>query len=241
MSQINKKIKDKIIEQTIIDINKELSEKSLKIIKSISIIEDLIQNINMLNRRIYEEIDYYDPALLNSNSKFNDKTQVIELLNDLLKSTKKEIGAELLSEDKIHLNNIKQYYMQLVKTKDDELNYLNKIMLEYCPNLNHVATTIIGAKLIKKAGSLKDLAFMTSSLIQVLGAEKALFRHLSNNSKMPKYGYLIDHPISISSSDKAKACRLLASKITIAVRTDYFSKGKIVSDELINEIKTKLK
>ncbi len=101
-------------------------------------------------------------------------------------------------------------------------SHLLSLVKKRCPHLVSVSSHIIAARLIAAAGSLEKLACMPSSKIQVLGAEKALFRHLKTGSKPPKYGIIFFHDSVLNSSDKGKAARRLASKIAIAARQDFF-------------------
>jgi nucleolar protein 56 len=121
-------------------------------------------------------------------------------------------------------------------------DYLEKTMRAYCPNLTTLAGSLIGAKLLSEAGSLKRLAMMRSSTIQLLGAEKALFRHIRTGAKPPKYGYLLQHQLvqKAKRQDRGKAARALADKIFIAVRMDYF-KGEFLGDKLLKELELKFK
>jgi len=75
----------------------------------------------------------------------------------------------------------------------------------------------------------------------VLGAEKALFRHLRSGAKPPKHGLILQHPLVLSAKNKrGRIDRLLASKIMIAVRTDYYSKGKKkIEKELLKDLEEK--
>jgi nucleolar protein 56 len=97
---------------------------------------------------------------------------------------------------------------------------------------------LIGAKLLEKAKSLKHLAMMPSSTIQLLGAETALFRHLRNKSiRPPKHGLIISHSFVMDAKrqDKGAAARKLAAKISIAARVDYF-KGEFIGDILKEDL-----
>jgi len=204
---------------TIENINKELNDDSHRISRSISIIEDINEALKLLARRVYEEAEFYNPNLI------QEETEDYEnVLNEILKDHKSNIGAILTDMDKEHIQNILDQYSYLNQLKEREQNYLDEIMDDFCPYLKEAATAIIGAKLIKKAGSLKQLAFMPSSLIQILGAEKALFRHLKKKTAPPKHGMLIAHPSVMDAENKGKAARQLASKIMIAARKDYFGK-----------------
>jgi len=113
-------------------------------------------------------------------------------------------------------------------------------MQAYCPSTLGVAGAQIGAKLISKAGSLEKLALMPSSTIQILGAEKALFQSKKKRSrKTPKYGYLYNHPTvrSTKAANKGKMARVIAGKIAIAAKRDFF-KGKDISKDLKQELET---
>jgi nucleolar protein 56 len=102
-------------------------------------------------------------------------------------------------------------------------------MKEIAPNLESIAGATIGARLIAKSGGLKELANLPASTIQVLGAEKALFKHLKYGTKPPKHGILFQHPLVHSAPkwQRGKIARLLANKISIAARADYFSQKDI--------------
>ena len=92
------------------------------------------------------------------------------------------------------------------------------------PNISSIAGENIGARLIAKAGSLEKLARIPSSTIQILGAEKALFRALKTGSKPPKHGILFQHD-DIHTAPKwqrGKIARSIASKIAIAARVDAY-------------------
>ncbi len=95
------------------------------------------------------------------------------------------------------------------------------------PKTSSIATPIIAAKLLMLAGSFEKLAMMPSSRIQLLGAEKALFRYLKTGGKLPKYGVLFQHPDILKSdkSKRGKVARKLASKISIALKQDYFGRA----------------
>jgi nucleolar protein 56 len=98
-------------------------------------------------------------------------------------------------------------------------------MDELCPNIKAVCGTLLAAKLIEHAGSLKRLSEMPASTIQILGAEKALFRHMKTGAKPPRHGIIINHPLIAKASEKmhGKVARGLSDKISIASKIDYFN------------------
>merc|ERR1712003_365223 len=104
-------------------------------------------------------------------------------------------------------------------------DYLRKRMMAIAPNLTLMVGELVGARLLSHAGSLVNLAKYPASTLQILGAEKALFRALKTKSNTPKYG-LIYHSSFIgraNSSNKGRISRYLANKCSIASRIDCFS------------------
>lgn len=101
-------------------------------------------------------------------------------------------------------------------------------MNEFAPNLTEITGSVIGAKLIYELGSLKKLAMIPSSRIQIIGSKKSLFKHLKHNNFSPKHGIIYNHPL-ISSSKKekrGKISKVLSFIISIASKIDYYSKKK---------------
>ena len=100
-------------------------------------------------------------------------------------------------------------------------------MEEIAPNLRLLVGSSLGAKLISHAGGLKRLATYPSSTVQIMGAEKALFRHLKSGDRPPKYGLIYQHPQVRGAKwwNRGKIARMLAGKISLAVRRDVFTKS----------------
>lgn len=217
---------NKNMEIAVVSIRGSVTKDNL-IIHAITNIEDLTRTINHLSKRLREWYGLYFPELgekIGDNEKFaelvckEDKERLIrELKIDSL-------GANLTKRDVTPMIELAKGICNLVEIKNKEAAYLNTIMSGYCPNLAVVAEVNVGAELIKHTGSIKKLAVMPSSTIQLLGAEKALFRHLKTKSKSPKQGLIINHPLlaNAKENEKGKIARHLASAISIACRVDYF-------------------
>jgi len=103
--------------------------------------------------------------------------------------------------------------------------YIDETAPEVAPNLSNLAGERLAARLVSLAGGLEDLARMPSSTVQVLGAEDALFRHLSDGTPPPKHGVIYVHPyVSETRSDeRGSAARAVAGKLTIAARVDCYA------------------
>ena len=128
-----------------------------------------------------------------------------------------------LEETKKKLKHISEDKQLIKKFKKKDSSY-KKLVKTIAPNLVKLLGEELTAELIMEAKSLKKLAFMASSKIQVLGAEAALFRHLKEGTKPPKYGIIFKHKSVQKAENKGKAARQLASKISLAAKKDYFKK-----------------
>jgi nucleolar protein 56 len=115
-------------------------------------------------------------------------------------------------------------------------------MEEVAPNTNAIAGPLLGARLIAVAGGLRNLAKMPASTIQVLGAEKALFRALRTGTRPPKHGLIFQHSLLHEAKpwQRGKVARGLAGKISIATRVDAFG-GKFKGDELKRDLDRRIK
>ncbi len=114
--------------------------------------------------------------------------------------------------------------IQLSSLRDGLNGYVESQMKKVAPNVAEVAGATIGARLMAKAGGLDRLAVMPASTIQILGAEKALFRSLRTGARPPKHGILFQHQAVHTAPkwQRGKIARTLANKIAIAARVDYY-------------------
>jgi nucleolar protein 56 len=114
--------------------------------------------------------------------------------------------------------------IQLSSMRDGLNGYVESQMKKVAPNVAEVAGATIGARLMAKAGGLDRLAILPASTIQILGAEKALFRSLRTGARPPKHGILFQHQAVHMAPkwQRGKIARTLANKIAIAARVDYY-------------------
>ncbi|MBI2646976.1 hypothetical protein HYW99_00700 [Candidatus Woesearchaeota archaeon] len=237
--------------------NLELTKLSLKnsanedilIIRAINSIEELDKSLNSLVKALREWYELYNPEYSKAIQFHENFVQDIvnydkrELLAKLNFNEEQSIGAELAQRDKQIIIVFATQIHKLYQLRKDLVDYVSQLMEDYCPNLKILCETILGAKLIEHAGSLKRLSEMPSSTIQVLGAEKALFRHMKTGAKPPRHGLIVAHPLIAKSPERmhGKIARALADKISIASKVDYF-KGQFIGDKLkkilINRFKT---
>jgi len=131
-------------------------------------------------------------------------------------------------------------------TVDKEIKRLEKQididMNKIAPNTSKIVGSLVGARLISLAGGIQKLAVLPASTVQILGAEKALFRFKKEGGKPPKHGVIFQHPLINRSlkAERGKIARLLAIKIAIAVKADVFTKRDI-SNDLKEELNKRVK
>jgi nucleolar protein 56 len=130
--------------------------------------------------------------------------------------------------------------VELIKFREDLTEYLKQRMNAVAPNLAALIGDIVGSKLISHAGGLTNLSKYPASTIQILGAEKALFRALKTKGKTPKYGLIFNSSFigRANQKNKGRISRYLANKCAIAARVDCFSEaptskfGDVLKDQM---------
>ena len=242
-------------------------QEDLQIIEGINSLDELDKAINILMARINEWYGLHFPELENLVKDSNEYFKFVSLGLNRSSITEKDLvsfsfsekkldaifsaaqdskGGEINSKDLSIISILSENVINLVKVRDKMLNYISDLMNNIAPNLSAIAGPTIGARLIAKSGGLMKLAKLPSSTIQVLGAEKALFRSLKSGSRPPKHGIIFQHD-KVHSSPKwqrGKIARSLASKIAIAARIDVFRGSKEIDiehslDERYREIQEK--
>ncbi|WP_042708206.1 NOP5/NOP56 family protein [Methanobrevibacter wolinii] len=213
---------------------KESSQEEDKLlIQAINSIDEIDEGISKLIERLREWETIYFPEIetMHNNesyvklvSDFKNREDAIknsETLEDNLISN----GADLDKDDIFILNEFAKSIKLLQESRKDIEEYINSKMKKIAPNLQNLIGSTLGAKLISHAGSLKRLAMFPASTIQIMGAEKALFRHLKTGENPPKYGLIYQDPIVRNSNywNRGKIARKLALKISLAVKRDYFT------------------
>ncbi|KAK2195788.1 bifunctional Nucleolar protein Nop56-Nop58/Nop domain superfamily/Nop [Babesia duncani] len=161
----------------------------------------------------------------------NRMNEIIEIVKDeevaqnIKKAANMSIGQELTEEDMQMICDLAGHVILMHDMKDHQEVYLSQKLSKTAPNLSLVAGDYVSARLISHAGSLVNVAKLPSSTIQILGAEKALFRALKTRTNTPKYGILYQSTIvgKATKKHKGKAARYLANKCAIAARIDCFS------------------
>jgi len=232
----------------------ELIKKEALISPTVQLLGELDVMLNNLAGRLREWYGIHFPELGNRVSEHSDYAQLVSVIgrrDDFtedalmrLSVTRKDIdritkaadtsmGAPLDDIDLSHLQNLAKHYLDIERYREQMSEYIGMLVEESAPNVAYLAGPVLGGKLIDKAGGLRRLAMMSSSTIQILGAEKAMFRALKTNAKPPKHGLLFQHPYVHNAPRRRRGSRArsLAAKIAIAARADEFS-GNFIAEEL---------
>lgn len=244
---------------------KETSEKlDQHLVQAVNTLDELDEIINTISTRIREwyglhfpELDYilqniitYAAIVKDAGPRENITSELLTQLDvpdkkiELIKQAiSKSQGGSLTEESAQSLRILASQVIQLSELRTALSNSVENLMEILAPNLKNILTAIIGARLIAKAGTLLKLSQMPSSTIQIIGAEKALFRALKTGARPPKHGLLFQHP-SVNSAPKwqrGKIARALSSKIAIAVRIDVYRNASLdnsLLDQLTKRIET---
>lgn len=203
---------------------KEAVGRDYLIVQTVGCLDDLNHSINTLVTRLREWWGLHLPEM---SAKFEDHEKY---MGAVLSGEKIEdsMGMALGPQDTSEVGEYARMIEGLYAYRNRLEKYIEALMKETAPNVSSIAGPILGARLIAKAGTLDRLASFPSSTIQVLGAEKALFKHIVKGTPPPKHGMLLQHPLvsSAGQNERGRVARILAAKLAIAARVDRFSHGK---------------
>lgn len=161
-----------------------------------------------------------DLTSIYSNSD-NDEGALIEI-NAIKEAAEISMGTDITDQDVMNIQSLAEQVISMTEYRSQLYEYLRNRMNAIAPNLTILTGELVGARLIAHAGSLINLAKQPASTVQILGAEKALFRALKTKHDTPKYG-LIYHASLIGQAapkHKGKISRVLAAKASLAIRVD---------------------
>jgi len=191
-----------------------------KVIHAVDALDDLNETINHLTERLVEWYGVYYPELDLPGDAY------VRFVSEIPESASQSmIGAPANEEDLLLFQGFADDILSLYERKAAVELFISNKMNETAPNLSQVAGIVLGARLLSMAGGLKNLAGMPSGSIQVMGAEKAMVKHLRSNAPSPKHGIIFSHPVLNTAPFKmrGKIARAFASAISLAARTDYYS------------------
>jgi len=229
---------------------KVVVKKDKVIMQAVDAIDEIDKSLNIFAERLREWYGLHFPEmgrLVEKHEKYS-KLVAEHGLRDkieekyLAELTKTSMGIELSEKDEEILKEYATRINELYKLREHVEKYIDHVLKEVAPNLRELATPLIAARLIARSGGLDRLAKKPSSTIQLLGAEKALFRFLHGRGRSPKYGMLFTHVYiqNAPANKRGKIARVLSSKLSIASKMDYF--GKVdKSQEMKKDLEERIK
>lgn len=255
------KLRNEAIKKTIEGVRERKKKDDKLVIQAVEAIDELDDLINTLLERVknwyafhYPELEKLvkDPEtyfLIITEIKSREQMLVenlekfvgAERAKEIAEKATQSMGADLYEKDLERIRKLAELGLHAKRERDELADYIETKVKEVAPNLYALLGGMLAARLMSKAGSLKKLARMPASTIQVLGAEKALFAHLRKGVPSPKHGLIYQYPLVIQSPKKqrGKIARALAGKIAIAAKEDFFGK-KDISKELLSELEKRI-
>lgn len=235
------------------------------IVQAIALLDDLDKELNTYAMRVKEWYGWHFPEMarivadnmayarviikmgLRTNCEHTDFSDTLpeEIEQQLKVAAEISMGTEITDEDLENINMLAEQVLSLSDYRLQLSEYLKNRMNAIAPNLTVLVGELVGARLISHAGSLMNLAKHPASTIQILGAEKALFRALKTKHDTPKYG-LIYHASLIgqaSTKSKGKIARMLATKAALGLRVDALGEyeGHEIGLELRSKVESRLR
>lgn len=238
------------------------TRRDLSAVQAMRAIDDLDKTLNLLAGRVREWYGLHFPemdrlienhdtyarlvAKLGNRSNFT-VTKIIdqglpkETSEQLANSAKRSMGGEIEDSDLMVLQSFCELMLELYSFRTKSETYVEDVLKQVAPNMTAVVGAALSARLISIAGSLNNLAKMPASTLQVLGAEKALFRSLKTGARPPKHGVIFQHTAIHQAPrwQRGKIARTLSGKLTIAARVDAFG-GKFVGEKLKDDVNKKI-
>jgi len=242
------------MELTKLKVRKAAEKRDMLVVQAIQTVDDLDRTVNLFMGRIREWYGLHFPELDRLIEKHETYARVVANLGrrenftaDLLEKeglpkakaeqlaevAAKSMGAGLEEKDLAQLQTLCRNTLLLFDDRQSLEGYMDSLMEEVAPNIKMMVGSLLGARLIALTGNLANLARLPASTIQVLGAEKALFRSLKTGARPPKHGIIFQHTLIHEAKrwQRGKIARAIAGKLAIAARTDAYS-GKYIGDNL---------
>ncbi len=216
------------------------------LVQAIRYLDDLIETGNLLNERLHEWYGMHFPELADLAkekryaeliAKHGEREGIIDEIGVELVS----IGSEFDPEDIRAVQDLADSLCRVYEDRERTEEYISDIVKDSCPNMCALIGGPLSARLISLSGGLERLASLPSSTIQLLGAEKAMFRHLKSGKRPPKHGVIYQHP-DVHRAPKwqrGNIARALAGKISIAAKIDQY-KGEYRGDILLEEFQKRV-
>jgi nucleolar protein 56 len=248
-SELNQFLTRVNIEITKVKIKRAIGRDSL-IMQAIGATDEIDKSVNILIERLREWYGLHFPEMDRIIANHEAFAKIVanygtreNIEDEQVKEVKeKSMGIDLTEEDIKTIQELAKQITELYALRETIAKYIDKTLKEVAPNMREIAGPMLAAKLIAKGGGLEKLAKSASSKLQLLGAEKALFRFLHGKGKSPKFGIIFSHPLIQNAplERKGKIARVLAAKLSLAAKIDFYS-HEDRSEKIKKELNEKVK
>ena len=252
--QLRVRVHNVSIELAKMKVKTTIEKRDLLVAQAVQSVDDLDKSLNVFMSRLrewfglhYPELDRlldkhetYARLVVNLGTRENFTAENLEKeglpskkAQSIAMVAESSMGADLGDEDLAQIQGMCKNVLELYSVRQSLEKYVDSVMEEVAPNVKAVGGSLLGARLLALSGGLLNLAKLPASTIQVLGAEKALFRSLKTKARPPKHGIIFQHPFIHDAKrwQRGKIARALAGKLSIAARVDAF-KGSFMGDKL---------
>ncbi|MDR2866755.1 MAG: ribosomal biogenesis protein [Methanomassiliicoccaceae archaeon] len=216
------------------------------LVQAIRHLDDLIASCNLMNERLHEWYGMHFPEL-GDHAKDRRYCELIAkhggrcgIMNELGLDIE-SIGAEMDLSDMDAVVHLADTLCGIYDERERTESYISDLVDRVAPSMCALLGGPLSARLISSAGGLDRLASLPSSTLQLLGAEKAMFRHLRSGKRPPKHGMIFQHPDVHRAPywQRGNISRALAGKALIAAKVDNY-KGDFIGDVLLKEFGKKV-
>ncbi|MBN1784130.1 MAG: C/D box methylation guide ribonucleoprotein complex aNOP56 subunit [Candidatus Bathyarchaeota archaeon] len=260
--QLRVRVHNVSIELAKMKVKTTIEKRDLLVAQAVQSVDDLDKSLNVFMSRLrewfglhYPELDRlldkhetYARLVVNLGTRENFTAENVEKeglpskkAQSIAMVAESSMGADLGDEDLAQIQGMCKNVLELYSVRQSLEKYVDSVMEDVAPNLKAVGGPLLGARLLALSGGLLNLAKLPASTIQVLGAEKALFRSLKTKARPPKHGIIFQHPLIHDSKrwQRGKIARALAGKLSIAARVDAF-KGSFMGDKLNADLEKRI-
>ncbi len=255
------RLRDFAVQLSSLKIAQTSESADLHIIQAIGALDEIDRDINIKGARVREWYGLHFPELENTVDSISGYARIaaaggrgdltaeiiedagfppekVEMLSVVSENSR---GGDISDENLAIVQALACQVLELYRLRAKIEERVESAMEEMAPNVTAVLGAAVGARILARAGSLKRLAMMPSSTIQILGAEKALFRSMKTGSQPPKHGLLFQHHMVHAAPrwQRGKIARTVAAKAAIAARVDLHQAG--LNETLLEKLNVRIK
>ncbi|KON29752.1 hypothetical protein AC477_05545 [miscellaneous Crenarchaeota group-1 archaeon SG8-32-1] len=260
--QVRARIHNVSIELAKMKVKKTVEKRDMLVAQAVLSVDDLDKSLNLFMNRMREWYGLHFPELDRLLDKHETYVRLVANLgtrenftienlenegipkikaNSIAEVAAASMGADINLEDFSQIKDMCNKILDLYSLRQSLEKYVDLVMEEVAPNIRVIGGSLLGARLLAISGGLLNLAKLPASTMQVLGAEKALFRALKTKARPPKHGIIFQHPLIHDAKrwQRGKIARALAGKLSIAARVDAF-KGEYMGDKLKADLEKRI-